>query len=77
MDKLITIKIVKISQYAEKELSQKTTMLKPANIVLYIMLTLREMAGRERENENDRGRRKEGDNKGFARAEEEEMQNVG
>ena len=24
-------------------------MLKPANIVLYIMLTLREMAGRERE----------------------------
>ena len=32
---------------------------------------------RERENENDRGRRKEADNKGFARAEEEEMQNVG
>ena len=77
MDKFITIKIVKISQCAEKELSQKTTMLKPANIVLYIMLTLREMAGRERENETDRGRRKEGDNKGFARAEEEEMQNVG
>ena len=77
MDKFITIKIVKIFKCAEKELSQKTTMLKPSNIVLYIMLTLREMAGRERENENDRVRRKEGDNKGFDRAEEEEMQNVG
>ena len=79
MDKLITIKIVKISQCAEKELSQKTTMLKPANIVLELLLYRANIAGngRERENENDRGRRKEGDNKGFARAEEEEMQNVG